>query len=547
MPYIYFDVCVTGAGSLGIQLRSLSQDERDILPAGALLLLLGYHRPQGSPEGMLEKDYMLHAGDILMSITGNTENANFGLDDKDFTYQGSFVMEEVSKIILSETRPLYLRFAREATSLADIIQSCLLPPPTLNTCIPVLRAAIRRAAIQKDASLDALNGLRALAWRVLLGSFSINPLSWEEEASNQRKLYQEHAREIIKSDFIGGEELSAEAEQRVTPEICELWASVQRDVVRTYFTPGFVSDDDIGLRRAQMHRVLFVYAVLNRGVGYVQGMNEICAGLMEVLIQCCNLEHDDSYRRGKLRMKGAWKENLEFVEEDVFWLFSAVVAGPCRDAFIADNDSSHRAEQVAAGITPVNLSSPEGLGGGLVCRLSELERRIKLVSPGVYKLLHNKWKIRPHIYAARWYSVLFRREYQKDDNGGFGWRPNLWDYLFAFTGGDDSTRPRPYGESQADCLLDYCCAFVTLLHSELAKCADANAGLSMLISRRKVVQMTCGDRIPPPNSHELLLEAQRLRQLRNKVEYHNQIKADVVQAVGNLKDFFFGNGAAPVK
>ena len=49
---------------------------------------------------------------------------------------------------------------------------------------------------------------------------------------------------------------------------------------------------------------------------------------------------------------------------------------------------------------------------GLVARLSELERRVRLAAPNIYKLVHKSWQIRPHVYAARWYSVLFRREYQ---------------------------------------------------------------------------------------------------------------------------------------
>jgi hypothetical protein len=45
---------------------------------------------------------------------------------------------------------------------------------------------------------------------------------------------------------------------------------VHRDVERTYFIGGNVPDDELPARRAQLHRVLFVYGMLNRGVGTVR-------------------------------------------------------------------------------------------------------------------------------------------------------------------------------------------------------------------------------------------------------------------------------------
>lgn len=48
--------------------------------------------------------------------------------------------------------------------------------------------------------------------------------------------------------------------------MAELWASVHRDVERTYFIRGQVSDEDLPVRRAQMQRALFVHAVLHAGV-----------------------------------------------------------------------------------------------------------------------------------------------------------------------------------------------------------------------------------------------------------------------------------------
>jgi hypothetical protein len=76
-------------------------------------------------------------------------------------------------------------------------------------------------------------------------------------------------------------------------------------------------------------------------------------------------------------------------------------------------------------------------------------------------------------------------------------------------------------------------------------CRDANAGLSLLISRRQVIDMTSGPRVQPPWADELLTEAARVRQTRIRAEYHIQIKAEVARAVGgikgSLKGFLFGS------
>ena len=56
-------------------------------------------------------------------------------------------------------------------------------------------------------------------------------------------------------------------------------------------------------------------------------------------------------------------------------------------------------------------SLPSAGGGGLVARLSELQRRVRLAAPPVDKIVHQNWGLKPHVYAARWYSVLLRREY----------------------------------------------------------------------------------------------------------------------------------------
>jgi hypothetical protein len=64
-------------------------------------------------------------------------------------------------------------------------------------------------------------------------------------------------------------------------------------------------------------------------------MNEIASGVMEELIRS-----SAKRSRMELRLADAWVEDIKHLEADTFCLFSAIVSGPCRDAFIADNDGS---------------------------------------------------------------------------------------------------------------------------------------------------------------------------------------------------------------
>jgi hypothetical protein len=64
----------------------------------------------------------------------------------------------------------------------------------------------------------------------------------------------------------------------------------------------------------------------------------------------------------------------------------------------------------------------------------------------------------------------------------------------------------------------------------------------MLISRRTVVNMMSGPRAQPPVIHELLAEAQRLRQVRGRAEYQQHVKLEVSKAIGGVKSFLFGGG-----
>lgn len=520
---VHFEITVKISGPLGLSLRQYTPEEREWLPKGVNLVVVGF---QPSPDGKhreLQGAGVL-PGDVLVTVNDQlpTDPSKMGIWMKSFP------------------RPFTLQFVRVTHTLDGLICACILPAPQHTICIPLLRNLVRRSA---RSELDPLGstGYRALAWSVLLGVLSSDPSCWAAEMTKQREMYRWHSDELLKKaktmaiheDVDKYDRKQLEEELGGQEDRINTWDAVERDVHRTYIR---CPTESMVEHRNQLQRLLTVHALINRGVGYVQGMNEIAGVVLEELVACATVK--PQHPRPSIIQ---WETQREHTEADAFWLFSAIICGPCRDAFIADNDASIKAEEEAAGNVAVDMSAPSAGGGGLVARLSELQRRVRLAAPSVDRLVHKTWALRPHIYATRWYSVLLRREYWAHESQGKDWNSQLWDCMLAFTGGDDDARAGPWDEARADCLLDLCCAYLTLLRPELEACADVNGALSVLLSQRRMISFDETVAIRPPKVPQLIAEASRVRQVRLGTEFRNQVKASVGRAVKGLLSNFSRN------
>lgn len=454
--------------------------ERATLPEGTQLVINGFERDEDGEPREIEKLCQPAAGDGVVAVNGISMlvvGGNFNL-----------AFDEMEKAIEDGARPLLFEFARYSDALPDLLYSCLQPAAGIPVSVEILRGLIRRASCDRTSDPLEKSGLRGLAWRVLLGTIGNRPDRWAHEMKMLRNGYAEHAKELLGEEVLAasgnGDVPRERINELLTPDRADVWEAIDRDITRTYLrTPTqhlvslfcviesystqptsllklfhCIQDEN----RGRLRRILAVYGFLNRGVGYVQGMNEIAASILEELL--INADQVQELERVPAR---EWFEDPKHSEADAFWLFSMIVQGPARDAFVADNDGSSKAEYEGMSGVAVDTALPSAGGGGLVARLSELERRIRLVSPQLHRLIHLKWGVRAHIYAARWYSVLMRREYWSNEDGTSEWSPQLWDFIFSFTGGHDTMPAGPWGEHHADCLLDICCAFVTVQKKEL--------------------------------------------------------------------------------
>ncbi|RYE97798.1 MAG: hypothetical protein EOO41_03100, partial [Methanobacteriota archaeon] len=189
----------------------------------------------------------------------------------------------------------------------------------------------------------------------------------------------------------------------------ELRAEIHKDMLRTNAGLEWFNVPD---HMARMARILFVYARLNSGVRYVQGMNELLAPLWYVMAN----EVDASTGRGV---------NMDDAEADTFFCFMGLMS-EVRDVFITEHDNS-----------------PTGVRGMLSRFATIFSRRDPELAGHLQSM-----GIDHQFYAFRWLTTLLSREFDLD------FAIKLWDSLFA-------------DQERFNFLLYYCVAMMQLQRTEL--------------------------------------------------------------------------------
>lgn len=149
-----------------------------------------------------------------------------------------------------------------------------------------------------------------------------------------------------------------------------------------------------------VERILFLYAKLNPGQGYVQGMNEIIGPIYYVLASDPNVE----YR--------------QYAEADCFFCFTALM-GEIRDFFIKTLDESE---------------------GGIKFMMARLSNMLKDKDQEVWNRLRDQ-ELYPQYYSFRWLTLLLSQEFPLPDV------LRIWDSVFA-------------DEKRYDFLVKVCCAMI---------------------------------------------------------------------------------------
>ena len=151
-----------------------------------------------------------------------------------------------------------------------------------------------------------------------------------------------------------------------------------------------------------VERILFIYAKINKGVGYVQGMNEIIGPIYYVFGNDSNVE---------------WRRHAE---ADTFFCFTNLMT-EIGDNFCKAMDHTQY---------------------GIQAMMSQLMSKLQRGDPELHENLVQK-NIDPHYFSFRWITLLLSQEFFLPD------LIELWDLLFA-----DGER--------FEFLYDICCAMLLL-------------------------------------------------------------------------------------
>ena len=196
----------------------------------------------------------------------------------------------------------------------------------------------------------AFNGLpdiatRSLVWKLLLNVYPKSPAKWKEVDEKNLRMYESFVEEFILSknqaigkgdnrcvpspidstwkhspDFIPADEDPFTNESKWSREFGDsaIREIIWKDVERTYSGMPFFQEHN----KQTMARLLFVYGMLNSGIGYVQGMNELLAPILFVFAE----EHTSECVSAQ-------------VEANAFFAFNTLMS-ETRDLFIHEMDSS---------------------------------------------------------------------------------------------------------------------------------------------------------------------------------------------------------------
>ncbi|XP_051892730.1 TBC1 domain family member 13 isoform X1 [Pristis pectinata] len=156
-----------------------------------------------------------------------------------------------------------------------------------------------------------------------------------------------------------------------------------------------------------VERILFIYAKLNPGIAYVQGMNEIVGPIYYTFATDPNTE---------------WKEHAE---ADTFFCFTNLMS-EIRDNFIKSLDDSQC---------------------GITCKMEKVYSTLKEKDMDLYLKLQEQ-NIKPQFFAFRWLTLLLSQEFLLPDV------IRIWDSLFSDV-------------DRFDFLILVCCAMLILIRDQL--------------------------------------------------------------------------------
>ncbi|XP_057959110.1 uncharacterized protein LOC131151732 isoform X2 [Malania oleifera] len=320
------------------------------------------------------------------------------------------------------------------------------------------RKVINTRELRKIASQGIPDGagIRSTVWKLLLGYLPSDRALWSSELAKKRSQYKHFKEDLLmnpseitrrlekcvnfendesksessgllsRSEITHGEHPLSLGKTSVWNQFfqdTEIIEQIDRDVKRTHPDMHFFSEDSAFAKSNQeaLRNILMVFAKLNPGIRYVQGMNEILAPLFYVF------RNDPE------------EDNAASAEADTFFCFVELLSG-FRDHFCQQLDNSVV---------------------GIRSTITKLAQLLKEHDEELWRHLEVTTKVNPQFYAFRWITLLLTQEFNFADS------LHIWDVLLSDPEGPQET------------LLRICCAMLILIRRRLLA-GDFTSNLKLL-------------------------------------------------------------------
>ncbi|XP_071713410.1 uncharacterized protein [Rutidosis leptorrhynchoides] len=329
-----------------------------------------------------------------------------------------------------------------------------------NISLELSRKVINMAELRRLASqgIPDSSGFRSVVWKLLLYYLPSDKGLWSSGLAKKRSQYKQFKEELLmnpseitrkledsastengeqtsdgkgllsRSEIPHGEHPLSLGKSSIWNQFfqdTEIIDQIDRDVKRTHPDIEFFSGDSATAKANQdaLRNILIVFAKLNPGIRYVQGMNEILAPLFYVFKN----DPDEDY--------------VANAEADTFFCFVELLSG-FRDNFVQQLDNSLV---------------------GIRSTISKLSLLLKEHDEELWRHLEITTKVNPQFYAFRWITLLLTQDFSFSDS------LQIWDLLLSDPEGPQET------------LLRVCCAMLILVRRRLLA-GDFTANLKLLQS-----------------------------------------------------------------
>ena len=261
---------------------------------------------------------------------------------------------------------------------------------------------------------------RDLLWQLFLGVLPYQSSSnWNQIISDERTQYFEAKKKFITNDineFILTKKIKDKYSSYfkfkdiLSQEDYEFLDIIKVDVTRTFQKVELFKQEKI---QQILINILYIFAKKNKGIGYRQGMSDLCAIFLYVIYKQKFLDPSFIEDKNTFLFYLLYSNN-EFLEHDTYSLFSRFMLKGYMHFFLYNDEKYLNGDLSKIDNEKKKLLKKEEIKNS---NDSELKKRIYLVYyhefPLVDKQLYQFMvdKIEPEVFIVRWFICAFSREF----------------------------------------------------------------------------------------------------------------------------------------